>query len=106
MSRESLQVAIAHLRELAARHGQAAAEVISAIELVSGVDSGIRRSHGVIAWSTAGAVEAIHYARREAGISVSGESQALSDNLRGAASRYEAADDASGADLDKQVRPR
>ena len=106
MSRESLQVATAHLRELAARHGQAAAEVTSATEVVSGVDSGIRTSHGVIAWSTASAVEAIQYARRDAGIAVAAESQALSDNLGAAADTYEAADAESGVHLDEQVRPR
>lgn len=106
MSRESLQVTTAHLRELAAKHGQAAAEVTAATEVVSGVDSGIRTSHGVIAWSTAAAVETIQQARRAAGNSVATESQALSGNLSAAAARYEAADRASGSRLDKQIRPR
>jgi hypothetical protein len=106
MSRESLQVTTAHLRELAAKHGQAAAEITSATEVVSGVDSGIRTSHGVIAWSTAGAVEAIQHARRAAGSSVATESQALRDNLSAAAGRYEATDRASGSRLDKQIRLR
>jgi len=103
MPRESLQVTTAHLRELAAKHGQAAAEITSAAEAVSGVDSGIRTSHGVIAWSTAGAVEAIQHARRDAGNSVAADAHALSDNLTAAAGRYEAADRASGARFDTQI---
>ena len=103
MSRESLQVTTAHLYELAAKHGRAAAEITSATEVVSGVDSGIRTSHGVVAWSTAGAVEAIQHVRREAGNGVAADSHALSDHLTAAARRYEAADRASGARLDKQI---
>jgi hypothetical protein len=106
MSRESLQVTTAHLRELSAKHGQAAAEITSATEAVSGVDSAIRTSHGVIAWDTAGAVEAIQRARNAAGINVAANSIALSDNLTAAAGRYEAADRASGARLDRQIPPR
>lgn len=105
MSHESLQVTTAHLRELAAKHGQAAAEIISATEAASGVDSAIRTSHGVIAWSTAGAVEAIQHARRAAGDSVGEVSQALSENLAFAADHYEAADSASGAALERQLHP-
>lgn len=105
MSREALQVTTAHLRELAAKHGQAAAEITSATEAVSGVDRAIRMSHGPIAWSTASAVEGIQQARRDAGNSVAGESAALSENLRSSADRYEATDHASGDDVDQQLRP-
>ena len=106
MSRKSLQVTTAHLRELAAKHGQAAAEITAATEGVSGVDSRIRTSHGIIAWSTAGAVETIQHARRDAGNNVATESQALSGNLTAAAGRYEATDREAGSRLDKQIRPR
>jgi len=105
MSRQALRVTTAHLRELAAKHGRAAAESTSATEAVSGVDSAIRTSHGVIAWSTAGAVEAVQQARRDAGESVAGESHALSENLTTTAGRYEATDRAAGARLDQQIRP-
>lgn len=106
MSREALQVTTAHLRELAAKHGQAAAEITSATEAVAGVDTEIRISHGVIAWATASAVEAVQQARREAGNSLAEGSHALNGNLRSAAERYEAADRASGEHLDKQIRGR
>lgn len=106
MSREALQVTTAHLRELAAKHGRAAAEITSATAAVSGVDSAIRTSHGVIAWSTADAVEAIQQARRGAANELAAESHALSENLTAAARRYEATDRASGARLDQQIRSR
>lgn len=105
MSREALKVTTSHLRELAAKHGQTAAEVTSATETVSGVDRAIRTSHGVVAWSTAGAVEAIQEARRGAGRCAAVESEALSKNLISAAGRYEATDHASGASLDRQLPP-
>ncbi len=105
MSHESLQVTTAHLRELAATQGQAAAEIASATQAASGVDSAIRTSHGVIAWSTADAVEALQHARRVAGDSVAGVSHALSENLTSAADGYEATDSTSGAALDQQLYP-
>ncbi|MCH9730552.1 MAG: ESX-1 secretion-associated protein [Actinomycetia bacterium] len=105
MSRDELKVTTAHLRELAAKHGQTAAEVTSATETVSGVDTAIRKSHGLIAWSSAGAVEAIQEARRGAGKCAADESEALSENLISAAGRYEATDHASGASLDRQLPP-
>ena len=105
MSREALHVTTAHLRELAAKHGQAAAEITSATESVSAVDSAIRTSHGVIAWSTAGAVEALQLARRDAGCSVARESDAMGENLASAADRYEATDRASGASIGQRLQP-
>ncbi len=104
MPPEALQVTTARLRELAAKHGQAAAEIALAVEAASGVASAIRASHGVVSSSTADAVEAIQQARRDARDSVAGESQALSGNLTAAASRYEATDLASVARLDQQLR--
>ncbi|MGE0219152.1 ESX-1 secretion-associated protein [Mycolicibacterium sp.] len=104
MSRETLQVNPAHLRELAAKHGQAAAEIVSATETVDGVDTGIRFSHGVIAWSTAAAVEALQQARRSAGLRVADQSRATGEHLSTAADRYETTDLAAAAHLAKQIR--
>lgn len=105
MPRESLQVTTAHLRELAARHRQAAAEITSATDAVTEVDSGIRRTHGVVASSTARAVETIQQARRDAGYCAAGQSQVLSGSLAAAARRYEATDLESGGRLGDQIRP-
>lgn len=99
MSYDALEVTTAHLRELAARHGQAAAEMTTAAGAVAGVDTRIRTSHGVIAWSTAAAVEAIQQHRSEAAACVAGVSRALEDNLTSAAHRYDATDEASGERL-------
>lgn len=104
MSPEALQVTTARLRELAAKQGQAAAEIVLAADAASGVASSVRASHGVISSSTADAIEAIQQARREARDSMAGESRALSGNLTAAADRYEATDLASVARLDEQLQ--
>ncbi|KRE27312.1 hypothetical protein ASG82_12870 [Mycobacterium sp. Soil538] len=99
MSYDALEVTTAHLRELAAKHGQAVAEMTSATAAVAGVDTRIRMSHGVVAWSTAAALEAIQQARADAAASVAGESRALEENLTCAAHRYESTDQASAERL-------
>lgn len=99
MSYDALQVTTAHLRELAAKHGRAAAELTSATAAVAGVDTRIRMSHGVVAWSTAAALEAIQQARADAAAGVTGASHALERNLTCAAHRYETTDLASAERL-------
>ncbi|UXA18228.1 ESX-1 secretion-associated protein [Mycobacterium sp. SMC-4] len=106
MHDEALRVATAHLRELAAKQGQAAVELVSAAELVSGVDSRIRVSHGVIALSCASAVETVERTRRTAARGIAQRSSTLSSALVGAAERYQATDDVSGSALDRQVVPQ
>ena len=103
MSRASVQVTTDHLRTLAGRHGQAAVEFSHAGDSVSGVDSGIRTSHGTIAWSTARAVEAIQQARRDAAASVADQSRSLGDTLTAAAGCYETTDFESGRHLEELV---
>lgn len=105
MSPDALHVTTAHLRELSAKHGQAAAEIMLATAAVSDVDRAIRTSHGVIAWSTAAAVEAVQQARRDAGDSLARGSAALRDKLTAAADRYEDTDHTSGGDVERQLRP-
>ena len=106
MSGEALRVTTAHLRELATKQAQAAAEITSATEVVDGVDTSLRISHGVIAWSTAGAVEAIQHARRAAGNEMAAASNGMSENLAGAAAQYNQMDGAIGGRLDQEMRPR
>jgi hypothetical protein len=106
MSGEALRVTTAHLRDLAARQAQAAAEIISATEVVDGVEASVRMSHGVIAWATAGAVQAIAHARRAAGNGMAAVSKGLNEHLADAASRYDQIDGAMGGHLDQQMRPR
>jgi hypothetical protein len=106
MSVEALRVTTAHVRELAAKQAQASAEITSATEVVDGVDTSMRTSHGVIAWSTAGAVEAIQHARRAAGKEMATVSNGMSENLAAAAVQYDQIDGALGGRLDQEMRPR
>jgi ESX secretion-associated protein EspC/F len=99
MSYDALEVTTAHLRELAAKHGQAAAEITAAGAAVAGVDTRVRTTHGVVAWSTAAALEAIQQARADAAASIAGHSLALEENLTLAAHRYETTDQASAERL-------
>ena len=106
MSGEALRVTTAHLNELAARQAQAAAEITSATEVVGGVDTSLRLTHGVIAWSTAGAVEAIQHARRAAGNDIAALSTGMSENLTDAARQYDRVDGAMGGRLGQEMRTR
>jgi hypothetical protein len=106
MSGDELRVTSAHVRELAAKQGQAAAEIRSATEVVHAVDTSVRMTHGVIAWSTAGAVEAAQAARRTAGGGMEAVSEDLNNKLGAAAAAYDEIDRAMGARLDGQMPPR
>jgi hypothetical protein len=89
---EDLRVTTAHLRELSTRQGHAAGALATATDVVTGVDSSLRWTHGPISWSTAGAVEAAQNARRTAGHSIARSSEALSEKLIAAARRYDHTD--------------
>jgi hypothetical protein len=101
-----LRVTTAHLRELAAKQRQAATEIRSAADVAEGVDTSVRVTHGVIAWSTAAAVEAVQKARRAAGAGVEGVSEGMADRLEVSAAAYDHIDGLAGGRLDDQVRPR
>src|SRR5690242_21526862 len=96
---EDLRVTTAHLRELSARQGNAAGELATATDAVTGVDSSLRWTHGSISWSTAGAVEAAQNARRTAGWGIATFSAGLSEKLSAAAQRYDYTDDHGAAGL-------
>jgi hypothetical protein len=101
-----LRVTTAHLRELAAKQRQAAAELRSATEIVDGVDTSVRVTHGVISWSTAAAVEAVQNARQTAGTRVEEVSDARADKLEPSAAAYDRIDGLAGGRLHGQVQPR
>jgi cytosine/adenosine deaminase-related metal-dependent hydrolase len=105
MSNESLHVEVRHLRELAAKQEQAAAEIASAALLAEGVAASVRTSHGIVASASAGALQAVQQARQEAAHRIGERSSALSGGLVSAAERYRNTDDSSGADLDRQMPP-
>ncbi|MGV0743560.1 ESX-1 secretion-associated protein [Mycolicibacterium sp. XJ870] len=99
-----LRVTTAHLRELSAKQGQAAADLTTATAIVEGVDSAVRWTHGPISWSTAAAVEAAQIARRSAGVRMANASQDLGAKLTTAAGKYSGTDTTMGAALDGTIR--
>lgn len=101
-----LRVTTAHLRELSAKQGQAAAVLTSATAAVDGVDSAVRWTHGPISWSTAAAIEAAQHARRVAGTGMANVSQDLGEKLTSAAGRYDNTDTSAGEALDGTVGAR
>ncbi len=98
-----LQVTTAQLRELAAKQGQAAAEIRSATEVTGGVDTSVRISHGVIADATAHAIEAAANSRHQSAVVIGNVSASLGADLTVAASRYDDADGQAGSRLGGQV---
>jgi hypothetical protein len=101
-----LRVITAHVRELAAKQDRAAADIKSATSAPVGVDTSVRHTHGVIAWSTAAAVEAIVHARRSAGAAMEGVSEGMATDLKDAAAAYDRYDDSAGTAIDDQMHPR
>ncbi|KWX23459.1 hypothetical protein AFM11_14330 [Mycolicibacterium wolinskyi] len=101
-----LRVTTAHLRELSAKQGEAAAVLTSATAAVDGVDSAVRWTHGPISWSTAAAVEAAQNARRIAGTGMANVSQDLGEKLTSAAGRYDNTDMTTAEALDGTVGAR
>ncbi len=104
MPSDALRVTTSHLRELAAQHHRAAAEMAAAADLVRGVESRVCISHGVIASPTVRVLRRIEDIRRAAGRGVTDESRLLNDNLNSVADAYAATDSASGADIDHLQR--
>src|SRR3954462_4395650 len=88
-----LEVTTAHLGELAARQGSAAAAILSATEATEGVDTSVRVSHGVISSPTAAAVRAANAARHTAGKALGDVSDRLRESLGLAARRYDDTDE-------------
>lgn len=101
MPSENLRVTTAHLRELAARHDQAAGELTAATGVVAGVDHLVRISHGSVAALTAQELSTIEQARRAAGRDVVGASPQLGGDLSAAASHYDTTDHLSGKCLNR-----
>jgi hypothetical protein len=101
-----LRVATAQLRELAAKQRQAATEIQSAVEVVDGVDTSVRVTHGVIAWSTAMAVQAVQNARRAAGSGMKGVAEEMADKLDASAGAYDGIDGMAGGRLGDRMQTR
>ena len=100
-----LRVAEAHLRELAAKQGEAAAAIQSATAAADGLAAAVGSTHGPISSATAAAVQAAESARGEAGGRTATESRTLQDRLEGSAAAYGSADQVAGGALNAQIRP-
>jgi hypothetical protein len=101
-----LRVATAQLRELAAKQRQAATEIRSAVEVVDGVHTSVRVTHGVISWSTATAVAAVQNARRAAGSGMKGVAEEMADKLDASAGAYDSVDGMAGGRLGDRMQTR
>jgi hypothetical protein len=104
MSGDDLQVAAAHLGELAVKQGRAAVGIRSATVLAEGADAAVRSTHGSIASASASALAAVVAARRSAGVRMAAISDDLCDKLAEAAKRYDQADDTMSAALRAQMQ--
>ena len=104
MSGDDLRVTSAHLVELAVKQARAASETRSATFAVKGVAAAVRSTHGIIASATAGAVEDLVAARRDACTRMAAISDDLCGKLSEAARHYDQIDHAMGGVLDGQVR--
>jgi hypothetical protein len=92
-----LRVLGAHLDELAATQGAAAAVIRSATAATDGVDDAVGATHGTISAATSAAVAAAVTARREAGTRVAQVTRDVQDRLRESAASYTGADETAGA---------
>ena len=101
-----LKVTTAHVRELSARQGEAAAQVGAAGSATDGATQNMWMSHGVVCAAANMAVEAASAARKAACQAMAGVSQDLDQKLTTAAQRYDQIDQASQADIDGQMHPR
>jgi hypothetical protein len=100
-----LRVSVAHLGELAAKQGEAAAAIVSATDAVTGVGASVAGTHGAISSSTAAAVAAVEHARRTAGGTLERESRKMQRRLTRSAANYELTDRQVGGVLTRRVRP-
>ncbi|WP_319452966.1 MULTISPECIES: ESX-1 secretion-associated protein [unclassified Mycobacterium] len=100
-----LRVLVAHLGELAAKQGEAAAVIGSATDAVNGVGAWVASTHGTISSSTAAAVAAVEHARRTAGGKLERESRKTQHRLTQSAANYELTDREVGGRVTRQMRP-
>jgi Excreted virulence factor EspC, type VII ESX diderm len=101
-----LRVLVAHLHELAAKQGEAAGAIRAATDAVDGAATSVRSTHGVIASSTAAAVDAAENARRTAGDRLEHDSRGMQQRLEQSAYLYESTDQRMDSQLDGQLRPK
>jgi hypothetical protein len=100
-----LHVVPSHLRNLARRQYDAAADIADAAPLTSTEAEAVLRSHGIACRSTHLAAQAAALAKTRAGIAVQLMSEALAADLDSAAGKYTWTDQDSSGNIDGTMRP-
>jgi len=92
-----------HLRDLADKHGAAAARINRATELVDGVADAVTRTHGNACSAAAAAAVKAAEARKRACIALETTSQAHEANLNTAAAQYVSTDMIARRSIDGEM---
>ena len=100
---QELRVETTELRSLATHQREAATALAAAARTTNGVGANVLSTHGVIATSTAMAVDAVDAARGAAAAAMQSVSAHMSESLTIAAARYDHTDGAEGRNLDRQI---
>lgn len=100
---DELRIAPSHLRDLAQKHGDAAAQIGQATGLVDDVAESVLRTHGTVCSTAATAAKEVAEARKRACIALETTSQAHQSNLDTAATQYLTTDGQSAHSIDQQV---
>lgn len=101
-----LKVVTAHVRELAVKQGEIAAEIAPAQAATNGVTWNVTVSHGLICTSASVALAEANTARGLACAAMQKTSLGLQNALGAAALRYDTADAQSSGSLDQTMHPR
>jgi hypothetical protein len=98
-----LRATPSHLRDLAQKHGDAAAQIGLATNVVDEVAGAVLRTHGTVCSTAATAAEQVAEARKRACIALETTSQAHEANLDTAASQYVATDGHHANSINQQM---
>jgi hypothetical protein len=98
-----LRVTEAHLRELAAKQGEAAADIQSATDAADSLGAAVGSTHGPISSATAAAVRAAESARGQACAQTAAESRDMQDRLEASATAYASVDQSASRALSTQI---
>ncbi|MEE6140082.1 ESX-1 secretion-associated protein [Mycobacterium sp. 050128] len=98
-----LSVNAAYLTDLARQQDRAAGEIGSGTKAVEGTAEKLWYDHGPICGYTAQEMTDCESVRQNTGNTMKKVSEALAEDLRNAAARYVATDDAAGGAVDQQV---
>lgn len=103
---EELKVLTAHVRELAVKQGEIAAEIAPAQAATAGVTWDVTVSHGLICAPASVALAGANTARGLACTAMQKTAEDLQDALGAAALRYDTTDAQAAGSLDHTIHPR